>query len=188
MNKDMIKRNVGAHVLLVPPACHLDRNGLEIPPGVEDDFWIVESVTDEGVRISDPRTGHARVLAYDHVYNFTSDQAKNGARRGFLTLKVQMYVQGNEVRIVPNVRPGEPVVPKRPEVIEKTVELTYPSATGLQARLTTEGFQIGWARAERVARLVDGEGYEVVMEPDARGALCTFRTYDGLVLVKYHSK
>jgi hypothetical protein len=130
MNKDMMKRNVGAHVLLVPPACHLDRNDLEIPPRVEDDFWIVESVNDEGVRISDPRTAHARVLAYDHVYDFTSDQPQNSTRRGFLTLKVQMYVQGNEVRIVPNVRPGEPVVPKRPEIIEKTVEITYPSAIG----------------------------------------------------------
>ncbi len=38
MNKDMMKKNVHAHVLLQPPACHLDHNGIEImarPTGFE---------------------------------------------------------------------------------------------------------------------------------------------------------
>lgn len=188
MNKEMLKKNVGAHVLLVPAACRLDQHGFEVKASVEDDWWLIESVTDEGVRISDPRTGHVRVLGYDHVYNFTSDQPQGGARRGFLTLKVQIFIQGNEVRILPNARPGEAVAPKRPEVIEKTVTISYPAETGLQARLVAEGYEIGWARPERVSTLVDIDGHEVVIEPDARGILAHFRTRDGLVLVKHRKR
>ena len=114
MNKDMMKKNVNAHVLLIPPACRLDHIGLESKTTVDDDWWRVESVEDDGVKISDPRTGHFRTLGYDHIYKFTSDGTKDGAARGFLSLHVQMFVQGNDVRVVPNARPGEPVPPTRP--------------------------------------------------------------------------
>jgi len=106
---------------------------------------------------------------------------------GFLTLKVQVFIQGNEVRVVPNARPGEAVAPRRPEVIEKTVTISYPAETGLQARLVAAGYEIGWTRPERVSTLVNVEGYEVVIEPDARGVLAHFRTRDGLVLAKHRN-
>ncbi len=106
MNKDMMKKNVHAHVLLQPQACHLDHNGLEIRPAVDDDWWLIEDVNDDGVKISDPRSGHIRLLGYDHIQKFTSDGIRNGAKRGFLTLLVQLYVQGNDVRVLPT-RPGE---------------------------------------------------------------------------------
>jgi hypothetical protein len=62
MNKNMMKKNVNTHVLLVPPACRLDHNGLESKTTVDDDWWRVESVDDDGVKISDPRTGHFRMI------------------------------------------------------------------------------------------------------------------------------
>jgi hypothetical protein len=108
MNKDMMKKNVGSHVLLQPPAYHLDHNGLEVKLVIDDDWWLVQNVTDDGVTISDPRTGHVRLLGYDHIQKFTSDGVKSGSKRGFLTLLVQVYVQGNEVRVMPT-RPGEPL-------------------------------------------------------------------------------
>lgn len=184
MNKDMMKKNVNAHVLLVPPACRLDHNGLELKATVDDDWWRVESVDDDGVKISDPRTGHFRTLGYDHIYKFTSDGTKNGAVRGFLSLHVQVFVQGNNVRVVPNARPGEPLPPRQPEIVEKMVDIGYPAASGIQQRLESHGYTLGWTRPERVNGLIDLEGYEGVVEGDARGRLATFRTRDGLVLLK----
>jgi hypothetical protein len=183
MNKEMMKKNVHAHVLLQPPACRLDENGFEVPASVDDDWWLIQSITDEGVTISDPRTGHVRLLGYDHIHKFTSDGVKDGAKRGFLTLTVQLYVQARDVRVMPT-RPGERLPPKQPKVVERTVEISYPNVTGMQARLSTQGYQLGWARQERVQTLVDVEGHEVVLEPYPDGSLSRFRTYDGLVLPK----
>jgi hypothetical protein len=91
MNKEMMKRNVSSHVLLQPPAYRLDHNGFAVK-AVEDDWWLVQEVTDEGVTISDPRTGHFRLLGYDHIHRFTSDGVKQGAKRGFLTLLASNYM------------------------------------------------------------------------------------------------
>ena len=123
MNKDQIKKNLHAHVQLVPPAYRLDKNGLEQRPVSDDDWWLIAAIGDEGVTISDPRTGHVKMLGYDHIYKFTSDEPKNGAKRGFLSLHVQLFVQGNSVSVLPNARPGEPVAPKRVEITNKLVEI-----------------------------------------------------------------
>lgn len=182
MNKDMMKKNVFAHVQLQPAACHLDHNGFEVKPTVADDWWLVEDVTDDGVKISDPRTGHVRLLGYDHIQKFTSDGVKNGSKRGFLTLLVQIYVQGNDVRILPT-RPGEPLPPKRPTVVDKLVEFNYPTASGIQQRLAVQGYSVSWCRPERVSS-IELEGGQVVIEPDTAGSFSTFRLRDGMVLVK----
>jgi len=183
MHKDQMKKNVGSHVLLLPPACRLDQNGFELK-AVPDEWWLIEDVSDDGVRISDPRTGHVKILAYDHISKFTSDEAKNGARRGFLTLLVQLFVQGNSVSVVPNGRPGERVPPTIPQLVENVVEITYPERSGIQARLLSQGYTLGWARPERVSSLISLEGHEEVIEKDARGGFAKFRTRDGLVLLK----
>lgn len=185
MNKDMMKKNVGSHVLLVPPACRLNKDGFELA-AVEDDWWLVQSVADDGVTISDPRTGHCRLLGYDHIYKFTSDGTRKGPARGFLSLHVQLTVQGSDVRVVPNARPGEPVKPREPEVRPQVVQIGYPDTSGMQAKLTAEGFTIGWARAERVHGLKK-EGYEEALEPDGRGGYVALRTRDGLVLLKHRT-
>jgi hypothetical protein len=182
MNKEMIKNNVYAHVVLQPPAIRLDKNGIELPAAVDDDWWQIQSVTDDGVTISEPRSGHFRLLGYDHIKKFTSDGVKNGNARGFLTLQVQLYVQGNEVRLLPT-RPGEPLPPPRPVVADRLVEFNYPVASKIQERLEAAGYTVGWARPERLAS-IELEGGQRVVERDAHGNLSMFHLRDGLVLVK----
>jgi hypothetical protein len=112
MNKDQMKNNTGKRVLLQPPARRLRLDG-SAQSAEPDDWWLVEEVTHAGVRISDPGTGNSRVLGYDHIQKFTSDQPRGGFERGFLTLHVQLVVQGNVVDVVPNARPGESVADLR---------------------------------------------------------------------------
>jgi hypothetical protein len=181
MNRNMMKKNVHSHVLLQPPACRLDHNGFEVK-AVEDDWWLVQVVTDEGVTISDPRSGHFRLLGYDHIQKFTSDGMKQGAKRGFLTLHVQLYVQGNDVRVLPT-QPGAPLPPPRPVVVDKVVESNYPTASGIQQRLEAQGYALSWVRPERVGS-IELQGGQAVVERDAKGVLATFRTRNGMVLVK----
>src|SRR6266853_6192122 len=146
MNKEMMKKNLHVHVQLRPPVCRLDQNGFEVKPVTyvgENDSWFIEDVSDAGVRISHP-SGYVKTLNYDHIYKFTSDESKSGRRRGFLTLLVQLFIQGNEIRIEPT-RPGAPLPPKSPSVVEKVVEIGYPQRSGMQARLMTQGYSLGWA-------------------------------------------
>jgi hypothetical protein len=186
MNKDMMKKNVYVHVLLQPPANWLDQNGLPAKAPFED-RWIVTAVRDEGVEIAN--RGYSRLLGYDHINKFTSDGTKGGNRLGFLTLNVQVTVQGMEVRIEPT-RPGVAISPKTPQVIDKLVDLRYPVDSGLQARIEASGYRVAWALESRLSRLIDLEGYELVIEPDRNGVLCSFRVKDrpiDQVLVKCRS-
>jgi hypothetical protein len=176
MNKDQLKKIVGCHAILVPPACRLDQNDRELP-AIDDDRWIVEAVTEEGVTISRPRSGHTKMLNYDHIHHFTSDAAKNGAMRGFLTLLVQLTVQGNEVRIYPT-RPGEPVPHKTPEVIEVCVDFKYPLDSGIQQKWEAAGYAVAWCSETRLRRQLDLEGWERVVEPDGSGRRVAFRLKD----------
>jgi len=106
MNKDQMRNNVGKRVLLQPPARRLQSDGSLRSP-IQDDWWLIEEVSPAGVKISDPSSGHGRVLGYDHIHKFTSDQSRDGFDRGFLTLHVQLVVRGDAIEVVPNARPGE---------------------------------------------------------------------------------
>lgn len=186
MNKEMMKKSLHTHVQLRPTVCRLDENGFELRPVTyvgENDTWIIEDVSDAGVRISHA-SGHVKILKYDHIYKFTSDESKNGQKRGFLTLLVQLFLQGNEICIEPTARPGEPVPPTLPRVTEKVVEITYPDRSGMQARLMAQGYSLGWARPERVSTLIDLEGHQEVIEADGTSVFARFCTRDGLVLLK----
>lgn len=107
-----MKNNVGKRVRLQPPARRQRSDG-SVEAAAPDDYWLVEDVSPSGVTISDPRTGISRVLGYDHVQKFTSDQPRDGFERGFLTLHVQLIVRGNVIDVVPNARPGDSVADLR---------------------------------------------------------------------------
>ena len=111
MQKDQLKKCVGHIVRLIPIAHRLDPRGFALPP--IDDEWLIESVTDEGVRISLARTGHFRMLGFDHVHGYMSDRVLNGVKHAFLTLNVQLSIQGNDVHVFPT-RPGVSVPPRIP--------------------------------------------------------------------------
>jgi hypothetical protein len=110
MNLDQLKRSVGARVKLVPPACHLDPAGDALAAADED--WTIFAVNVDSVEIG-ADTGHSYRLGQDHIRNFTSDPERSlgGDKRGFLTLHVQLFIEGERVWAIPNHQPGAPVTP-----------------------------------------------------------------------------
>lgn len=52
---------------------------------------------------------------------------------------------------------------------EKWVDLSYPRNSGLQARLESEGFRVRWCREDKLARRLDADGWELVVD-EADGA------------------
>jgi hypothetical protein len=110
MNLEQLKRDVGHQVKIVPPACHLDAASDPLPSLNED--WTIEAVTNDYVEIH-AASGHRYRLAKDHIRNFTADvQSSTGDNKhGFLTLHVQLVVEGVNVKAVPNERPGAAVIP-----------------------------------------------------------------------------
>jgi hypothetical protein len=101
---------------LQPVAHRLDDAG-RLLPAIDDD-WLVESVSDDGVKISNPRTGLFVLLGLDHVYSYTSNprRLEGGLKFGFLMLKAQLTLKRNEVVVRPIPRPGESVPPP-PQII-----------------------------------------------------------------------
>lgn len=110
MNWAQLKKNVGWHIRLVPIACRLDLNGRPLPD--RDDEWFIKEVGEDLLSIQHV-TGITAVLAKDHIHHFTSDPLRRigDARHGFLTLNVQLFIQGAAAWIRPTLRPGEPVSP-----------------------------------------------------------------------------
>jgi len=106
---------------------------------------------------------------------------------GFLTLHVQVFVQESRVFVKPNARPGERV-PTSPAIIEdKSVGFNYPTESGIQPRLEAAGYKLGWSLESQVTGRVDLHGWEIVVEPDAKGRLSRFRCKDprdDLILLK----
>ena len=111
MKKDQLKKIVGFRVRLVPIANRLNDHGL--PLTKIDDHWIVRDVTDEGIDLHLPRTGHCRILGFDNVHQFNTDRIDGGVTYGILVLNVQLTISRNDVSLAPT-RPGEPVVPTIP--------------------------------------------------------------------------
>lgn len=109
MNWEQMKKNKGARVQVQPTACRMDKHGNALP--AIDDEWLIQDVSDAGVQISNPRTGHQTILGKDHIYKYTSnpDRSQGGIKHGFLSLTVQIFLQGNNLSIRPTLRPGEPL-------------------------------------------------------------------------------
>jgi hypothetical protein len=109
MNLDQLKKSVGYHVNLHPIAVRLDERGNELE--MIDDDWAIRDVSATGVRIENISTGHTKVLGPDHIHHYTSnpDRKAPGVTYGFLTLMVQLFLQGHQVLVRPTARPGERV-------------------------------------------------------------------------------
>lgn len=177
MNWEYMKKNVGYRVQLIPIACRLDESGRELPQ--EDEDWIIRDASEAGVGISNNR-GHGTTLGKDHIHHFTSnpDRSQGGLSYGFLTLNVQIFLQGRKLWVRPNLRPGEPVKPPNVEPLEKWVDMQYVSAIGLQQRLEAEGYRLAWCLDTKLASRIDLEGWEIVVENDTRGVPTKFRVKD----------
>jgi hypothetical protein len=177
MKLDRLKKNVGWRMEIVPTACHLDDQGNPLLEKNEE--WLVEEVTDDLVRLS-TQSGHQLKLGTDHIYSFATNpqRASAEANFGFLSLHVQVFVQGGRISVKPNARPGERV-PSNPAVVgDKIVNFDYPTESGIQKRLEAAGYRLLWSLESELASRVDLHGWEIVIEPDANGKLFRFRCID----------
>lgn len=177
MNWEHMKKNVGCRVQLVPTACRLDDYGRKLPN--VDDEWIIQEVGADGVRISNSRTGHSTILGKDHIHHFTSNpaEASVGLKRGFLTLHVQIFLQGREARLLPNARPGDRVDPEPVQILDTVVDFRFPSDSQLQLNLEAKGYAVVWALEQKLPLLLR-QGWEIVVAAGADGVLRTFRLRD----------
>jgi hypothetical protein len=66
-----------------------------------------------------------------------------------------------------------PVVASDP--VEKWVDFLYPRDSGLQAKLEAQGYKVAWCSDNNLARNIDLDGWQVVVEPDTRGILSKYR-------------
>jgi len=179
MNVEYFKKNVGSRVQLVPTAIRLDDYDRELP--VMDDDWHVQSVAEDGIQISNLRTGHSLMLGKDHIHHFTSnpDRSLGGIKFGFLTLHVQVFIQNKKgCWIRPNLRPGEPVRIQPLPTNEMWVDFRFATDTGLVRKLESEGYRVAWSLDTLLQRRLQLEGWEVVIEPDSQGTPTRFRMRD----------
>jgi len=170
MNWDKVVKNVNRRVELQPPACFLDPQGREMPE-ISDD-WLIAGATDDRLTITNTRTQHQTVLAKDHVHHFTSNliRSPDGSDHGFLVLQIQIFIQGQIVRIRPCIRPGERLAPTAVlQISDKWVDMTYPSQANLSQKLGCDPQALAWCRQSRVAGLVAQGVAEVILEPDGAG-------------------
>lgn len=104
MNKDQIKKSLGHHVRIRPIANRFD--GVQRLDVIDDD-WII-SRADEHVELTNVRTGHVAALGYDHIFGYVSEPGRNrgGIKYGFLQLRVQVSLRGQQLAIEP-LPPGD---------------------------------------------------------------------------------
>jgi hypothetical protein len=186
MQWNKLRQSIGYRVRVSPIAYRLDEIGRPLPEMDED--WLIQAgPTDETIQIS-RIAGHSFPLAKDQIHHFTSDPIRTigDMRYGMLTLLVQIYIQSNDVKTRPTVQPGVPVPPPEIRIEDRAVDFRYPTDTGLQQRLETAGYKISWVNESRLARLVEIDGWEIVIEQTPTG-LARFRAkdrHDDQVLVK----
>jgi hypothetical protein len=176
MNRNQLVKNVGARVQLLPAACELDHVGRRTP--ARDDDWLIESAPEDGLRVRNLYTNHVTTLGYDQIHHYTSNpgRTEHGLTYAFLTLTVQVFLQGNRLWVRPNGRPGEPVAPAPPvEPREKWVDFRYPADSGIQRALEAAGFGVAWCSDRLLSRRIELEGWEVAIVQDADGAPAQLR-------------
>lgn len=187
MNWEKLKQNFGSWVQITPIACRLDEHGIPLPQIDED--WFIDETTDDYIRISSKATSHFVKLGKDHIHHFTSNPQRTvgTTKYGFLTLLVQVFVQGNNVWVKPTNRPGEAVAPPLVEIVDRPVHFRFPTDSGIQQRLEAAGYRLAWANESTLSQRLDFDGWEIVIEPDANGRLFRYRVkdrYDDQVLLK----
>lgn len=178
MNRDFLRKNIGYRMQLIPTACRLDDQKRELPPIADE--WIVESVTEETIQLSNPRTAHVLTLGMDHVHSFTSNPASSRGeiKHGFLKLHVQVFLDPRNCWVYPTARPGEPFRFASPVVVEQWVDFQYPTRSGLLRQMSAKGYELKWSLENNLARLTTLEGWELVEEPNAQGGLTRYRVRD----------
>ena len=180
VNLEKLKGNIGWRMQLAPQAIHLDEFGRELPGKNED--WIIRTVTADEVRLDEAIImGYTVALGADYVQSFASNPSRSvpgGLQYGFLKLTMQMYIPRDKpIWFQPCMRPGERLPPPAVQIGELSVDLHFPEKAGIQTRLLSAGYQIGWARLSQLpSRELDG--WEIVIEKDNHGRPSRFMVRD----------
>ncbi len=111
MNRAKLQKSISTHVVhvsLQPLAIRLDERGNEL--ATLNDDWRIVRVTDEIVEIRNIHTDHSIELGTDHVHHFDTNPGRSapGVKYGFLTLTVQLFIQGHAIHLRPT-QPGQRV-------------------------------------------------------------------------------
>lgn len=101
MNIAKLRRNLYERVRFRPSAISVQPDETMAQ---YDDVWILTGVASDGmVELSNQETGHVAKLGTDHIHHFDSDPPSStpSLRHGFLTLTVQIYLQGARLWLEP---------------------------------------------------------------------------------------
>ena len=157
MNWNQFQKNIGMRVRIEPPACRLSDAGHIAPESHEE--WLIEEMAADTIKLRNLTSDHVAVLGKDHVYDYRSDPSRTSAdvRYGFLILKVQVFVQGQEVWLRPNSRPGESVTPSKSlhHQVQWTAVARVDARAGipLNARAASIQYRL-WADSEGIPLLI----------------------------------
>jgi hypothetical protein len=102
MNKQQLKKCANQmDVKIRPPAKRFDggKFGPEILPQ-EDRDWSIGTVTNDGADLHHSGTQHRLQLPFDQILDFMSDPMR-GKHFGFLNLKVQVNIGGDDIWVDP---------------------------------------------------------------------------------------
>lgn len=127
MNKDQLIKNVGILVRLRPIS--RSRGPLGDDLAGMDDEWLIQKVEEQGVSLSNIRTGHLALLGFDHIHSYISNPMDNagGRKHGFLQLRVRMCLHGKqlEIELLPPGDWGQDYVPLRVDQNEHRAKIEF---------------------------------------------------------------
>ncbi len=103
MNKDKLLKMRHKKLKVRPIAVRVEANGKELP--ARDDWWQIEDVNKDKIKLGNPVTSHSFVVGMDHVYEYRTDYT--GGSDGFLLLKSQIILKAGSVHIEPLLLQGD---------------------------------------------------------------------------------
>lgn len=168
MNWKHFQKNVGMQVQIEPPAYRLDSNNHVLPERHDD--WLIEQFPSSDVMVlRNLATDHVVELGKDHIYDFRTNplRSKNGITYGFLVLKIQIFLQGSNLWLRPNGRPGERVPPSdlphhkiqwTPYFRVDTSPFVPPTANSVSIQYRMWSEEDGVPLLIRIASRVNGDG------------------------------
>src|SRR6266851_2175638 len=124
MNREQVATMQYKKVRIRPIARRIEPSGLELPP--MDDWWQIESSSEEKLKLVNPRTSHFITLGVDHIREFRTDL--DGGSDGFLVLKSQITLKGTNASVEPLILGGVETIQSSPQsgVMEADKSTEHP--------------------------------------------------------------